>query len=81
MLESTISKDGETTLPKAVRETLALQPGDRVRYLMHEGEVRILKVGSIDRLYGVLKHDGPPVSLEEMERAIVARERLSRSHC
>ena len=74
MLESTISKDGKTTLPKAVRETLALQPGDRVRYLIHEGEVRILKAGSIHRLYGVLKHDGPPVSLEEMERAIVARE-------
>lgn len=74
MLESTISKDGKTTLPKAVRETLALQPGDRVRYLIHEGEVRILKVGSIDRLYGMLKCDGPPVSLDEMERAIVARE-------
>ena len=57
-----------------MRETLALQPGDRVRYLIHEGEVRILKVGSIDRLYGMLKNDGPPVSLEEMERAIVARE-------
>ena len=74
MLESTISKDGKTTLPKAVRETLALQPGDRVRYLIHEGGVMILKVGSIDRLYGMLKYYGPPVSLKEMERAIVARE-------
>jgi bifunctional DNA-binding transcriptional regulator/antitoxin component of YhaV-PrlF toxin-antitoxin module len=74
MLESTISKDGKTTLPRAVREILALQPGDRVRYLLLEGGVMILKLGSIDRLYGMLKYDGPPVSLEEMERAIVACE-------
>ena len=72
VFESTISADGGTTLPRAVREALALQPGDRVRYLMHEGTVRMLKVGSIDRLYGVLRHSGPPVSLEAMERASAA---------
>lgn len=32
MIESAITSRGRTTLPKAVREALSLQPGDRVRY-------------------------------------------------
>ncbi len=69
---STISAIGETMLPKVVRETLALQPGNRVFYLMHEGTVRMLEVDSIDRLYGVLRHGGPLVDMGEMERARVS---------
>ena len=69
MLESAITKKGQTTLPKPVRDTLGLQAGDRVRYVVLDGEVRILPVRPIRRLFGVLKHDGPPVTVEEMERA------------
>lgn len=70
MLESGVTTKGQTTLPKAVREALALAPGDRVRYVILDGEVRMIKVRPIARLYGVLRHDGPVVSLEDMERAI-----------
>lgn len=70
MHESKISKRGQTTFPKAVREALGLKSGDRVRYFIHEGDVRILPVRPIGRLFGVLKHDGPPVSIEEMNDAI-----------
>ena len=71
MLESAVTKKGQTTLPKPVRDTLGVQAGDRVRYIVLDGgEVRILPVRPIGRLYGVLKHDGPPVTIEEMERAI-----------
>ena len=70
MLESGITTKGQTTLPKAVREALALAPGDRVRYIILDGEVRILKVRPINRLFGVLPYDGPTVTLEDMERAI-----------
>ncbi len=69
MLESTVTKKGQTTLPKPVRDTLGVQAGDRVRYIVLDGEVRILPVRPIRRLFGVLKHDGPPVTVEEMERA------------
>ena len=31
----------------------------------------ILPVRPIGRLFGMLKHDGPPVSLAGMERAII----------
>ena len=70
MLESAVTKKGQTTLPKPVRETLGVGAGDRVRYVILEGEVRILPVRPIHRLFGVLEHDGPPVSLEEMDRAV-----------
>ena len=71
MLESAVTRKGQTTLPKAVREALALQPGDRIRYFIQDGEVRIRPVRPISRLFGMLKYDGPPVTLEEMEQAIV----------
>ncbi len=71
MLESAVTKKGQTTLPKPVRDTLGVQAGDRVRYIVLDGgEVRILPVRPIGRLFGVLNHDGPPVTVEEMERAI-----------
>ena len=35
-----------------------------------EDKVRIVPVRPIDRLFGVLKREGPVVSLEEMEQAI-----------
>ena len=70
MLESSVTKKGQTTLPKPVRDTLGVQAGDRVRYVVLDGEVRILPVRPIRRLFGALKHDGPPVTVEEMERAV-----------
>ena len=72
MFESKISNGGRLTLPKAVRDALDFQAGGRIRYVNRDGEVRIVKVRSIGRLYGVLQHDGPAVPLVDMERAIVA---------
>ena len=70
MIESKLGADGRTTLPRAVREALAVQPGDRLRYVILDGDVRIRAVRPIQRLYGVLSYDGPPVSIDDMERAI-----------
>ena len=73
MIESGISAKGQTTLPKAVREALSVRAGDRVRYLIQNGEVRIMAVRPISRLFGILRHDGPAsaVEVEDMERTIV----------
>ena len=70
MIESSVTKKGQTTLPKPVRETLGLRAGDRVRYLISDNEVRILPVRSIGRLFGVLRHEGSAVTVEEMEQAV-----------
>ena len=57
-------------MPKPVREALGVGAGDRVRYVILGSEVRILPVRPVGRLFGELKHDGPPETLEDMERAI-----------
>ena len=36
MTESSITKKGQTTLPKSVREFLGLRAGDKVRYLVRD---------------------------------------------
>jgi AbrB family looped-hinge helix DNA binding protein len=68
-IESGITSRGQTTLPKAVRRALAVQAGDRVRYIIDGDTVRIVPVRPVNRLFGVLRHDDPAVSLEEMEQA------------
>ncbi len=70
MVESKITAKGQTTLPKAVREALSVSPGDRVLYIIQEGEVRMTKARPIKRLFGTLKYNGPPMSLKEMDLAI-----------
>ena len=70
MLESAVTSKGQTTLPKPVRDALSVRPGDRVRYLIHDDEVRIVPVRPVNRLFGVLAYDGPAASLDDMERAI-----------
>ena len=70
MTESSITKKGQTTLPKSVREFLGLRAGDKVRYFFTDDGVRIMPVRSVKRLCGALRHDGSTVTLEEMEQAI-----------
>lgn len=70
MVESGVTSKGQTTLPKAVREALGVRPGDRVRYIIDGDTVRIVAVRPIQRLFGALRYDGPPVSIEDMDQAI-----------
>ncbi len=72
MLESTLTIKGQTTLPKDIREGLSLSAGDRIRYvILDDGQVRLLKVGSVQRLAGILSDKGRgAVSLEDMDAAI-----------
>ena len=69
--ESTVTSRGQTTLPKEVRDALDLKAGDRVRYFILDGEVHIRPLVPIERLYGILEYDGPPVSLEDVQRGII----------
>jgi AbrB family looped-hinge helix DNA binding protein len=41
MLVSTLTTKYQATIPRAVRETLALGAGDRVEWLISAGEVRV----------------------------------------
>ncbi len=58
-------------MPKVVREALGVLPGDSVRYVIYENrEVKIFPVLPLSRLFGSCKYDGPPVDLDDMDRAI-----------
>lgn len=73
MRESTVTTKGQTTLPKDVRKALGLKPGDKLRYILLDGEVRILRARPILELHGALKRPGQePVTLDEMDEAIAA---------
>ncbi len=70
MLESSVTTKGQTTLPKDVRDSLAVKAGDKVRYVILDEGVLILPIRSTSRLFRNLRYEGPVVSLEDMDRAI-----------
>lgn len=69
---ATLTSKGQLTLPAEVRADLRLHSGDRVSFEKAEdGSYHIRPVrGSIMDLFGIVKYDGPPVSIEEMDEAI-----------
>ncbi|MEO1724818.1 MAG: AbrB/MazE/SpoVT family DNA-binding domain-containing protein [Pseudomonadota bacterium] len=81
-LESTVTSKGQTTLPKDVREHLGLKAGDKVRYLVVDDEVRLVRPRKVMSLCGSLPHEGDPVSLDDMDEAVrdgaAARQRRDR---
>ena len=70
MAESTITSKGQTTLPKPMREALGVRPGDGVRFVILDKEVRIMPLRPVARLFGAFKHDGPEATLQNMEHAV-----------
>lgn len=80
MQESTVTIKGQTTLPRDVRAALGLSSGDKVRYVILDGEVRLLKARSVKELRGLLARAGQsPVTLEAMDEAIAAGATASAS--
>jgi AbrB family looped-hinge helix DNA binding protein len=69
--ESTLTSKGQTTVPKAIRETLRLKPGDRITFTpMPDGAVLMrVKNKSVMNLAG---------SLRRRRRKALAVEELSR---
>ncbi len=69
-MESSLSIKGQATIPKAIREHLHLEPGDRIKFFVHpDGSVVILPKISTSKLKGIVKTHGR-TSLEQMDKAI-----------
>jgi AbrB family looped-hinge helix DNA binding protein len=69
--EATLASKGRTTIPKEIRESLGMKPGDRMTFtLMPDGTVVIrLKNKSITDLAGVLHKRGrKALSVEDLSR-------------
>ena len=64
---STITDDGQTLIPKAIRDYLHLRPGHRITFIIEsDGQVTLRPIKrDISELEGFLKAPKKPVTLEE----------------
>jgi antitoxin PrlF len=80
MVSALITSKGQITIPKAVRDSLGLNPGDRVAFEMHGSSEVVLKplTKSLDEVFG--KFSNPRItqeSVKEMNQGIANRMRKS----
>jgi len=72
MATATVTSKGQITLPKAVRDGLGVEAGDKVEFV--EIEPGVFKVIAATRdvrdLKGVIPKPAKPVTIEEMGKAI-----------
>ncbi|MFZ0732156.1 MAG: AbrB/MazE/SpoVT family DNA-binding domain-containing protein [Candidatus Sulfotelmatobacter sp.] len=71
-MESAITVKGQATIPKAIREHLGLQPGDRVKFFLHpDGSAVLLPKLSASAIRGMVKsRKARPVTTEQMTAAV-----------
>ena len=76
-LTTTLSTKGQLILPKAIREQKQWRPGTRL-VLEETPEGVLIRAAplfaptTVDRVFGCLKYNGPPKTLEEMDEGITA---------
>ena len=72
MPAATVTSKGQITIPKAIRELLGVRPGDRVVFVRRPAGEVVVEAETVDvrSLRGMLGHDGPTVTVEEMNEAI-----------
>ncbi len=73
MPSTVLTSKGQITLPVEIRKEMGLKPGDRLEFNrnIETGTYEMTrKTGSIQDLFGIVKYDGPPVTIEEMDEAI-----------
>ena len=72
MTSGKITSKGQVTVPKAVREALALTPGDRIAFCIHEDGTVTVEAETVElkTLKGILKGGARHVSLGEMQQAV-----------
>jgi len=73
MPTATVTSKRQITLPAETCRKLRIVPGSKIDFVTNEAGETVLrpKTGDISRLHGIVKHDGPPLSLEAIDRAIV----------
>ena len=71
-MEAALTTKGQATLPKAVRDHLHLEPGDRVKFFLHpDGSVVILPKVPTSSLNGMVASQRKnATSIEEMNEAV-----------
>lgn len=72
MFHAKVTSKGQITLPAELRAKLRLMPGSRVNFEEQPDGSFVIrrKTGDVRKLRGIVKYDGPPISIEEMNDAI-----------
>ncbi len=72
MFTSTLTSQGQATIPAGVRNFLKIEAGDRLEYLPQEDGTVMIVPATIDvrELKGMLPKPCGPVSIEEMNRTM-----------
>jgi AbrB family looped-hinge helix DNA binding protein len=81
MPSATVTSKGQITLPKAIRDRLHLDAGDRVDFVVKDDGTVILRPVTVDvrELKGLLHRKGlKPLSVEEMN-AVIRRRAAGRT--
>lgn len=75
MSAATITSKGQITLPKALRDQLALGPGDRVDFVLAaDGRFDLIPIkASVKSLKGCVPAPKKAVTIEAMAKAVRAR--------
>ena len=73
-MDSAITSKGQTTIPKAIREHLQLDAGDRVKFFVDpDGRVFLLPKRPASIMRGMVRPKGRRVTVKGMNDAIAAR--------
>ena len=71
MYTSSITSKGQVTIPADIRKSLALNTGQKVRFICKDNTITIIPIEEdISAVFGLLKAK-KTVSLEQMESAII----------
>jgi AbrB family looped-hinge helix DNA binding protein len=80
MVTTTLSSKGQVVLPRSVREARGLREGAKFEVIDAGEDIVLRQIGKQrvdfppttkdDLLAARIKYDGPPVSIEDMDRAV-----------
>ena len=78
MAQATLTSKGQITIPKAIRESLQIQAGDKIEFIITLEKEALLKpvTRRVDDVFGKLHKPGrKPVDLAKMDAGIKRRMR------
>ncbi len=72
MPTATVTSKRQITLPAETCRKLRIVPGTKIDFVTNAAGETVLrpKTGDIRDLRGIVKYDGPPLSLDDIDRAI-----------
>lgn len=72
-MQVTLNDSHQIVLPESILQHLHIKPGDAVEIIVgDEGEIKLLPIAnSITKLKGMLPKPKKPLSIQEMEAAII----------